>query len=467
VRRLSLRLRLTLAFSVVMALLLGLTGLVVYRTVRSDLNNSIDRSLKSRAAQLAAAPVPRGDGDDFSQVLTRDGRVVASSPQVQGHVLLAGDALRRAAKGPVLVDHPAVPALEGSLRLRAVPAHGGLIAVAGTALGERNDSLRTLALALAGGGAFALLLASLAGYAVATGALRPVEAMRRRAAAISAGEPGSRLPVPDSSDEIARLGETLNEMLGRLEAAFERERAFTADASHELRTPLTILKAELELALREGRSPEELRGAIESAAEETDRLIRLAEDLLAIARLEDGRLPLRPERLDASELAAATAERFEARAAESGRSVRAPARASIVVEGDRERLEQALGNLVDNALRHGEGDVVVEAVERDRLVKLHVRDSGPGFPPAFIDQAFERFTRGDAGRARGGAGLGLAIVAAVAESHGGVARAANLPGGGADVWIELSPSGTRPAAPPRSRPSRPAPPPARSRAGST
>jgi len=456
VRRLPLRLRLTLAFSVVMALLLGLTGLVVYRIVRSDLNNAIDRSLKSRAAQLAASPVPRGEGDDFSQVLARDGRVLATSPQVRGQVLLSGDALRSAASGPVLVEHPAVPALEGPLRLRAVPAPGARIAVAGTALGERTDSLRTLALALAGGGAVALLLASLAGYAVASGALRPVEAMRRRAAAISADSPGSRLPVPDSSDEIARLGETLNDMLARLEAAFERERAFTADASHELRTPLTILKAELELALRDGRSPDELRAALESAAEETDRLVRLAEDLLAIARLEDGRLPLRIERLDAGELAAATAARF---------GLHATVSAGIAVDGDRDRLEQALSNLVDNALRHGGGDVVVEALERDGVVRLDVRDSGPGFPPGFIPKAFDRFSRGD--RSRGGAGLGLAIVAAVAESHGGVARAANLPGGGADVWIELSPSGTKPAVPPRSRPSRPAPSPARSRAGST
>jgi len=355
-----------------------------------------------------------------------------------------------------VVDLPAVPTLEGTLRVRAVPARGGQIALVGTALGERHDSLRTLALALAGGGAVALLVASLAGFAVATGALRPVEAMRRRAAEISAGEPGGRLPVPDSSDEIARLGQTLNEMLARLEAAFERERAFTADASHELRTPLTILKAELELALREGRSPEELRAALESAAEETDRLVRLAEDLLAIARLDDGRLALRVEPLDASELVAATAARF---------AVQARAGAAIAVDGDRDRLEQALSNLVDNALRHGGGHVEVEALERGGAVELHVRDSGPGFPPGFIPQAFERFTRAD--HSRGGAGLGLAIVQAVAESHGGTAHAANLPGGGADVWIELSPSGTRPDARTRSRPSRPAPSPDRSRARST
>ena len=241
-------------------------------------------------------------------------------------------------------------------------------------------------------------------------------------------------------------------MLARLEAAFERERAFTADASHELRTPLSVLKAELELALREGRSPEELRAALESAAEETDRLVRLAEDLLAIANLEDGRLPLRSAPLDAVELTAATASRFDARAREVGRTVRALPGAPLALEGDRARLDQALGNLVDNALRHGGGDVELAAVAHDSVVELHVRDHGPGFPAGFIDPAFERFTRADGARSRGGAGLGLSIVAAVAESHGGGAHAANLPAGGADVWIELSPGGTTGAATARSRP---------------
>ncbi len=463
----SLRLRLTLGFALVMALLLGVTGLLVYHFFRSDLNTSIDSSLHSRSDAVAAlvrdADGPSdvslrgvaGEAEDFAQALQADGTLLASTPQVEGRTLLSAQTLGRALAGPVVVEHSPVRPLDGRLRLRVVPVHipGGPVLVAvGTSLGERDDSLRTLAALLAGGGAAALLLASLAGYGVATGALRPVEAMRRRAAAISMRKRGERLPLPRSSDEIARLGETLNEMLARLEAAFERERAFTADASHELRTPLSVLKAELELALREGRSPEELRAALESAAEETDRLVRLAEDLLAIANLEDGRLPLRSAPLDAVELTAATASRFDARAREVGRTVRALPGAPLALEGDRARLDQALGNLVDNALRHGGGDVELAAVAHDSVVELHVRDHGPGFPAGFIDSAFERFTRADGARSRGGAGLGLSIVAAVAESHGGGAHAANLPAGGADVWIELSPGGTTGAATARSRP---------------
>jgi signal transduction histidine kinase len=258
---------------------------------------------------------------------------------------------------------------------------------------------------------------------VATGALRPVEAMRRRAAAISGNRTGERLPVPQSADELARLGETLNQMLDRLETALVRERTFVADASHELRTPLAILKTEIDLALRRGRSPEELRAALESAGEETDRLVRLAEDLLVIARVDQGRLPLRPEELDVTELLVTVAARFGVQAE--------PAR-GVTVRGDRARLEQALGNLVDNAQRHGRGEVRLSATARAGTVELHVIDEGDGLPPDFAPHAFERFTRADGARGRGGAGLGLAIVAAIANSHGGSAHA-----NGGDVWIQL------------------------------
>jgi signal transduction histidine kinase len=430
-----------------MALVLAAVGLVVYDLFRDDLNQAIDRSLAARSDEVAAlvrqsdrglAPSLRrvsGEEDDFAQVLVPDGSVRASTPQVRGLRVLSGARFARATRGPLAGEHPPPPGIEGALRFRAVPVDapsGRLVVVVGTSLGERDGSLRTLAALLGGGGAAALLLAALAGYAVAAGALRPVEAMRRRAAAVSPGD-GARLPVPAARDEIARLGSTLNEMLDRLEAAFERERAFAADASHELRTPLGILRAELELALREGRSPEELRAALESAAEETDRLIRLAEDLLVLARLHDGRLPLRRSAIDAAELLGSVAARFDGR----GRRVQvATATEPLTVDGDRSRLEQALGNMVDNSLRHGSGDVGLAAAARNGRVELHVTDAGRGFEADFVERAFERFTTADAARGRG-TGLGLSIVAAIAESHGGVARAANRSAGGADVWIEL------------------------------
>ena len=159
--------------------------------------------------------------------------------------------------------------------------------VVGADLPQREHALDVLTGALLIGGPLALALAALAGYALASGALRPVEAMRSRAATISAADPDARLPLPEARDEIRRLGTTLNEMLARLARARARERAFVADASHELRTPLTILKGELELAAAGAPDREELRRVVRSATEETDRLVALAEELLALARLDE------------------------------------------------------------------------------------------------------------------------------------------------------------------------------------
>jgi signal transduction histidine kinase len=234
-------------------------------------------------------------------------------------------------------------------------------------------------------------------------------------------------------------------MLDRLESAFDRERAFVADASHELRTPLTRLKAELELAGREGRTADELSAAVHSAAEETERLVRLAEDLLVLARADRGRLPLRTQPLSAVDLL----ERVRARNAPHAATEGDP---GLRLEGDPLRLEQALGNLVDNARRHGGGDVTLRA-ERDATgaIVLRVRDHGGGVAEPFRAHAFERFSRADEARGEdGGTGLGLAIVRAIARAHGGEAGIDDAPGGGADVWIRL-PAGSGQATPPPSR----------------
>ncbi len=283
-------------------------------------------------------------------------------------------------------------------------------------------------------------MTALAGYGLAAGALRPVEAMRRRATAVTAARPG-RLPVPPARDEISRLAVTLNDMLERLQLSFEHERRFVADASHELRTPLALLRAELELALRRPRSHDELEEAVRSAAEETERLSRLAEDLLLIARADQGALPVRPERVPAAEVLATVAARFETRAREHGREVRYE-ETDVVLDADPVRVEQALGNLVDNALAYGAGPVVLYAADADGLVGLHVVDEGGGFPDGFVERAFDRFSRADEARGRGGTGLGLSIVDLVARAHGGSAGAQNRPGGGADVWIAVPSAGT-------------------------
>jgi signal transduction histidine kinase len=258
--------------------------------------------------------------------------------------------------------------------------------------------------------------------------------MRARAEEISTAAPDERLPVPATRDEVARLGETLNEMLGRIGDAMERERAFVADASHELRTPLAILRAELDLALAQGRSPEELRAALASAAEETDRLTQLSEDLLTIAQTERGELPLRLEPLRLADTFAAVERRFARRAAEAGRRIEVGDGGELEPRADRLRLDQAIGTLVDNALRYGDGTIALAARRAGPAVEVHVVDEGEGFPPDFLPRAFERFSRAPGVRGDG-SGLGLAIVATVAAAHGGSAGAANRPEGGADVWL--------------------------------
>lgn len=430
--RLPFRLRLTLGFTAVMAVALVAVGAFVYSRMSSDLDEALNQSLRSRGTGGALV-----EGDEsFAQVVGPDGEVVSASPGAGRVPVLSGAELERARREPFFTDRDSVAGFDEHVRLLARPA-GGRVVIVGASREDREEALASLRDVLLVGGPLALLAAALAAYGLATAALRPVDAMRREAAEISRLGSGRRLPVPPGGDELAQLGATLNEMLDRLERSAERERGFVASASHELRTPLALLRAELELALREGRSPEELRAAVASAAGESDRLVQLAEDLLVLARADEGRLPVRPEPLDAGELLAATARRFEARAAESGRELRVQRPDGLTVRADRLRAEQALANLVDNALRHGNGPVELAAERAGTRVRLHVRDRGPGFDPSLDGHAFERFSRGDRARSPGGTGLGLAIVEAIATSHGSRAGAGQREGGGADAWIEL------------------------------
>jgi two-component system, OmpR family, sensor kinase len=452
--RLPIRIRVTLAFAAVMAIVLTAAGFFIYSEMGARLDESIDNGLRSRAGETATLVQSEKTGvaasdtnrliesdESFAQVLTPSGEVENATGQLASTPVLSPSDLERAASDPTFfeLDEGSVPGIEGKVRLLATPVDtegGEVIVVVGSSLGDRDEALSNLATLMLIGGPVALLLASLAGYWVAGTALRPVEAMRSRAAEISASEPDERLPLPASNDEIRRLGETLNQMLGRLEAALARERRFVDDASHELRTPLTLHKTELELALRYASSEAELRAAIASAGEEIDRLIQLAEDLLVVARSEGGELTVAREKIPVADLLATVGERSRSRVERSGRPLVVDGAGGKVV-GDRLRLEQALTSMVDNALRYGEGEVRLWARPNGSRVELHVSDDGPGFPPDFIARAFERFSRADAARARGGTGLGLAIVDTIARAHGGRGAALNDPAGGADVWIEV------------------------------
>jgi two-component system OmpR family sensor kinase len=449
-RRLPIRVRLTIAFAGVLTVVLGASGLVLYTEFERDLEAVIDRDLTARSTDMAALVARERDpqralvesGERVAQIYTPAGRVLASTAALQGTLALTRAQVREAARGRLQIDRKDTRA--GPARLRAIPASGGdggpVVIVVGEPLASTDSSLDRLRDLLLIAGPLALLLATYAGYQVARAALRPVERMRARAEQITEHSTAERLlPVPETSDEIEALGHTLNELLRRLDAALTRERRMLSDASHELRTPLSVLRAEVQLALRGERDVRELREALESVGDETERLSRLADDLLVLARSDQGQLPIRGEPLDAHELLEAAARRAQAAASATGRSVvaEAPGEDGAVAFADPDRAAQALDNLVTNALAYGRGEVRLNVREAEGRVELHVLDQGDGFAPELLDRAFDRFSRGDPARSGEGTGLGLAIVAAIAHAHGGAAGVRNRPGGGGDAWISL------------------------------
>jgi signal transduction histidine kinase len=448
VNRLPIRVRLTLGFAAAMAVVLAAVGLFVYHRVAKELLGTVDQTLVGQAKESIGngGKVDRdtGTGRTLTQLFRPGGQMEHSQPRLAP--LVSREVLAETLAGrPVWLDRE-LPGRKGTWRVLAYPAaSGGRVAVLARSLQPRNESLDHLRHELLIFLPLALLAASLGGYALAAGALHPVEDLRRRAEAVTPGEP-SALPVPPARDEVSRLAVTLNEMLARLQAAVEHERRFLADASHELRTPLALLRTELDLALRRPRSREELESALRSAAEETQRLSRLAEDLLLIARADQGSLPVRLEVAAAGDLLADAAARFTSRASGLGRQLRVE-ETTLQIDADPQRVGQALVNLVDNALTHGHGTVELAATERNGLVELHVRDNGSGFPDDFSSRAFDRFSRADEARSRGGSGLGLSIVELVARAHGGAVGLGNSQSGGADVWIALPRAANPPLSP--------------------
>jgi two-component system, OmpR family, sensor kinase len=449
--RLGLRLKLTLVFAGAMALVFSALALFVYVRVERGLDRSLEQGLRSRAEDVRALVLQADSGlsqagasslatpgERFAQILSPEGKVLDATPSLRPGPLLTAVQLRRSSVQPVVVTRTRVSGFATDSRLLAIPVIAQdrhLVVVVGSSLRARDSALADLRTVFLLGGPVALLVASLLGYGVAMLSLLSVESMRRRARHISLGGSEQRLPVPPANDELARLARTLNEMLARNEAAFERERAFVANASHELRSPLAILRAELDVALVGESSRSELEAAVRSAADEVDGLSRLADALLVLAESDRGSLPLHRELIDVAQMLEQLRERASHQARAEEGVVLSRARCGLRMWADPLRLKQALGNLIDNALRHGGRTVVVRAESAERTVVLQVSDDGPGFPPEFLDDAFERFTRADSARTGAGAGLGLSIVRSIARAHGGEAHACNRAEGGAVVSL--------------------------------
>jgi two-component system OmpR family sensor kinase len=409
VSRLSVRWRLTVVFACVMAVLLTATGVFVHQRLQSTLDNAVLASLQAHAADIAALAQQADHGladaklagvgtqPQLAQIVDAGGHVRDSTPGLPRRPLISPAALAQARRGDLVVRDTLVED-DQPVRLLAVAITAQdqrLVAVVGQSLEEHNRAIDDLTQVLLVGEPAALLLASLAGYALTGAALRPVEVMRRR------------------------------------------ERRFIADASHELRSPLTMLRTELELMARDEPSGADLQAATASGIEETERLGRLADDLLLLTRADSDRFELRAAPVSPAALVDDAVARARRRPSAAGIQIAVGDVVDAAVLADRDRVGQALDNMLDNALRYAAGEVELTTRRAGASVEIHVRDDGPGFPPAFLPRAWERFSRADAARTDDGAGLGLSIIRTIAELHGGTADAANRPGGGADVWISL------------------------------
>jgi len=297
-------------------------------------------------------------------------------------------------------------------------------------------------LVMLGFGLPVILIVVVAGGAVLVRqALKPVRRIIDAAKAITSSNLGQRLPVADTADELEHLSVVLNQMIGRLEAAFQHSQRFSADASHELRTPLTIMRVELESVSQEPGLDATTREKIASILEETDRMGKMVEGLLAISRLDTGEAVINVSRFDLSALVAATAEQIALLAEEKRISVKCHALKPVEISGDRFRIQQVIVNLLDNAIKYSPtGDeILLNTRTAAGQAVLEVIDHGPGIPPEAVPHIFERFFRADSVRTHSvnGTGLGLSIVRSICVAHGGTVEAVNHPSGGCQITVCL------------------------------
>ena len=419
----SLRARVAVAFLVTTAVAMLALGFYVQLRVQDTLEHGLHEQLDGELDGLdnlspdeRLRAVERLAGDIHGQVVaTGDGEVLASSAAVVDRLVDPSDlddGYDDDARIRVIDD---LGEADEKLEIDSEPVVvlvrtiGDQVVVLAVEREDTNDAVTAVRRQLLVSGPVALALAGVLGYYVAGLGLRPVERMRARAATISSRSAGERLPVPPAA-ELRRLAVTLNAMLDRLDEGLDRERRFVADASHELRTPLALLRTEIELALSGPRSEEDLRDALRSAEEEVRRLIELSENLLALAGADAGALEVQVEEVDLAALAADVVRRFQTTAETASRSVSVSGDRTVRVAGDRERLGRVVSNLVDNAMKHGAGDVEVRVTDGPEVV-LEVSDGGSGFQE---ERPFERFAA-----SHGSVGLGLPIVDEIVRAHGG------------------------------------------------
>jgi signal transduction histidine kinase len=437
-----IRARLTAWYVLALALVLVALGAFVVTRLRSDLTSELDRGLRSAAGQIALGyglegpqefrdvtptvlPGPRGHGSG-AQIVQRSGHVrYATGDAVTRMRLVSRATLADALQGDrVVVSRHVGPGNE-HLRLIAMPAQfrdgRREVLVVAESLKDIDSSVHKVLVLLLVGGIAALALLAGGGWWIARKALQPVERMTTRADLIGIADLSQRIAVPRAEDEVGHLARTLNAMLDRLEEGVHARERLVADASHELRAPLAAMRSELEVSMRQDELGAPARAVLASARDEVIRMSRVVDNLLALARVDAGRLELLVSPQDLADLAERVVHAHRAAAEAAG--------ATVVVEGtadpvaaDPDRVEQVLGNLVDNAIRFSPpgGQVTVGVWQNGHESGFTISDGGPGVPDEARERVFDRFSREDNARGRsGGAGLGLAIALEIVSAHGG------------------------------------------------
>ncbi len=477
----GVRARLCVAFTLVAAIVTAIGGTVFIHVLHEGLNSNLDNTLVGRAQTISGAldgkkvelPEPLLDSttrgiaeataDTFAVVRVPTGEIKTATGAPPPPLAIP-PVLKHVRNGQLVKT--TVRVRDQDYRVAALGvrrSNGVYLAIAGASPKSTEEVLHDLRNALFVAGPVLVALVAAGAWALAGAALRPVERMRRDAAA-HAGTGRERLAVPETDDELAKLAVTLNELLERLGSSLARQQDLVADAGHELRTPLAVLRTELELASRPGRSQAELLEAVQYAAVEVDRLSQLAEDLLFLARADSSGPLVRPQPTDVSAVLYAAARFARAAAEAAGVTLDVEVDPDLTAVLDPAAIRRAVDNLLSNAIDYagvsrGGAErtprILLRCSYRDdqHTLTFGVQDNGPGFPPDFLPHAFDRFRRADPARShtsgQRGAGLGLAVVREIAEAHGGHADARNLEGGGALVTIVIpQPIPAEPAAPP-------------------
>ena len=451
----SFRVRLAARATLMMAGTLAALAVLTYASVRETLDSQIDASLLNVASIQAASVTDAPAGAmrfhewdltpeeasqvrelvRFAQIWTRSGRSMLRTRYITNDLPLDTAALQQASDGDLAW---AEQRFQG-FRVRSLyyplarfgPEHDRHVLQVAAPLDARDRMLARLRLLLIGLMTLVTALTYAGSAWLARRAINPVNEIIAQAKEIGGGTISRRISAYANSDEYRGLVEVLNTMLDRLEDAFEAQRRFTADASHELRSPLTALRGELELARRRKRDTAEYERTIDSALEEVERLSRITEDLLTLARSDSGVLILRSETVELSAAAEEVISRLQSMAVQKNVAIRAEFDDNGIVHGDPDLLKRLVWNLVGNAVKFTPtgGQVVVRIDRVDRGARLQVADTGPGIPPEAVDHIFERFYQVNEARTGGdspaGTGLGLAIARAIADLHGASVVATN------------------------------------------